>query len=196
MKVLLIYPGIGVTGIAPNYSNGETAWIQHGIGLIATRAKQLGFNISFMDMRRLASWEDFDNQVTNLKPDVAGISISYLDYHSSLEAIDRIKKIKTNCKIVVGGMLPTNFTDIIEQNKQIDHIVVGEGEISFIELLEELEQGRQPDRIIKGKTPDLDNLPFIDREIFDYNQELRCSFVPDATIPTVTMIAGRGCPYR
>ncbi len=198
IKTLLIYPGISLCGFGQKNrsKSGEVQWINMGIGMIATCAKQAGFDVSLIDLRDLNNWNEFEEKIMTIMPNVIGISISYLDYKPAMFIIDMIKKIDQNIKIVVGGIFPSNFPDIFITNKDIDYIILGEGEISFVDLLETLKNGKFFNRVIQGKIPNLDLLPFIDREFFNYQNELNCPFVPQQKRPVVTMIAGRGCPFH
>jgi len=77
--------------------------------------------------------------------------------------------------------------------------VQGEGEIAFPALLESLARGEPSPRLIRGRPPDLDTLPFVDRDLFDVRAELDHSFYPGVLgldPPLVTIIAGRGCTYN
>ena len=200
MKTLLIYPAISLCGFGarrPLTGNGEVDWIHHGVGLVASYARSKGFDISVLDMRALNSWDDFDLAIKQIDPDVIGISISYIDYKVSLEAVRRIKAINPYKLIVVGGFTPSLFPDIFLNNPLVDFVVVGEGEIAFTRLLGDIES-RDPIYIgkrVEGVKPDLDKLPFIDRSLFDYERETTCFFGPGQHYPHITMIAGRGCPY-
>ena len=83
----------------------------------------------------------------------------------------------------------------VEKEKQIDHIITGEGEISFTELLRDIEKEKQSPRVIQGTVPpDLDALPFADRELFkDLEYPL---MVEGFDRPFVSLIAGRGCKFN
>jgi radical SAM superfamily enzyme YgiQ (UPF0313 family) len=98
-------------------------------------------------------------------------------------------------KIIVGGIhptiLPTEYDYAV-----IDTVVTGEGEITFPKLLKMVENAEPLPRLIKGEKPDLDQIPWADRELFDYQKELDCYFAPDQKTPSITMLAGRGCPYH
>jgi radical SAM superfamily enzyme YgiQ (UPF0313 family) len=78
-----------------------------------------------------------------------------------------------------------------------DHIVLGEGEVSFSDLLSELEKGGAPARVIRGAPPDIETLPYPDRELFDYAAgEAAHPWLPSMEKPFASIMAGRGCPFR
>ena len=50
------------------------------------------------------------------------------------------------------------------ENQLIDHIIKGEGEISFLNLIKSLESGKNPSRIIEGEMlENLDMTNYVDR---------------------------------
>lgn len=198
MKTLFVYPAISLTGFGQKNTSGsgEAQWINHGVGFLVTCARNAGFDVSFIDLRDLNNWQEFEDQVKNINPDVLALSVSYLDLKPSLTVMEKVRTINPKVKVVVGGILPSNSPDIVILNKDIDYIVLGEGEITFVDLLVALRGGKSFDRVTQGKVPNLDDLPFVDREIFDYRHELNCAFAPGQQLPVITMIAGRGCSFQ
>lgn len=197
MKTLVVYPAISLAGFGQKEKSGsgEVQWISHGVGFVVTCARKAGFDVSFVDLRDLSGWLEFETRLQELMPDVVGMSVSYLDYKPAMKAIELAKGINPKVKVVVGGILPSNFPDMF-LNNQIDYVLTGEGEISFVELLQAIESGGSFGRLTRGKVPDLDALPFVEREMFDYQGELDSRFCPGQVAPVVTMIAGRGCPFH
>jgi radical SAM superfamily enzyme YgiQ (UPF0313 family) len=83
----------------------------------------------------------------------------------------------------------------IKKENNIDHIITGEGEISFTKLLRNIEKSEYSPRVIEGVVPEnLDKLPFADRGLFrDLEYPLP---VEGFDKPFVTLIAGRGCRFN
>ena len=195
-----MYPAIGLCGFGKRKvritQNGEIQWISHGLAMIGTCARKAGFDIDVFDLRDLNSWEEFSNIVEREQWDVIGMSISYVDYKVSMEAIDIIRRVSPKSKIIVGGFVPTIFPELLQTNEKIDYIIKGEGEKSFVALLELLKHGMTTDKVVESIKPDLGELPFIDRTLFQYDRELTCQIAPHQPFPHITMIAGRGCPFQ
>ena len=141
-------------------------------------------------MRQLSGWLEFDELIKKSSADVYGISISAVDYEYALKTILILKNNHSN--IIAGGIHPTVFPEKY-QSFGIT-VVQGEGEITFIELLKMLENNEKLPETIRGKKPVLDELPFVERSLFDYKNELNCAYTDQKT-PVITMLAGRGCPY-
>ncbi|MBU0880758.1 MAG: B12-binding domain-containing radical SAM protein [Candidatus Omnitrophica bacterium] len=193
MKVLLVFAGIAETGFNSSGQKLKLIWINHGLASIAGSVKKAGHEVNFIDLRQLSSWDEFKAKVTAYAPQVVGITMMSVDYETVTRAIELIKEIDKRIKVVVGGPHPNLALEEVKANTDIDHIVLGEGEISFVELLGDIESGKAVNRVIHGVKPDLDALPFADREIFAAGEMPIDHFL---RIPFVTIIAGRGCIYN
>ncbi len=194
MKILLVYPGMTECGF-DSYGKGmESSWLSHGLCSISAYLKNIGHTVKLLDLRRLKGWEDFSMQVEEYNPDIAGITIMSVDYNPAMKSIELIKEVNSNIKTVVGGAHPTLMLNEIETNPKIDYIILGEGEISFAELIEKIKNGQSGDRVIQGIKPDLDKLPFADRDIFGASEYPLP--IKGFESPFVTLIAGRGCVYN
>lgn len=195
MKVILLFPGISGIGFNSYGKGMEESWISHGLCSISAYAKKEGFSVELIDLRCLKDWRHLDDVIIDKKPDVVGITMMSVDYNPAIKSIKIIKKASPHTIIVVGGPHPTIMLEEIEKEKNIDHIITGEGEISFAELLKNIENGTCSPRVISGVVPEnLDELPFADRELFrDLEYPLA---VEGFESPFVTVIAGRGCRYN
>lgn len=194
MKVTLIYSAIGIAGFNSNRPMGdrEGSWIGHGIALIGAATKKAGHDVDLIDLRQLSGFEELAGIIKANPADVYGISVAPVDYYGALKTVFGIKTNAPQAKIIVGGIHPSIFPQEYDFDV-IDTVVIGEGEVTFPKLLQDL--ARLP-KVIHGERPDLDVVPYADRELFDYRRELCCFFAPDQKTPSITMIAGRGCPFK
>jgi len=193
-RVLLVYPGIGLSDFRKNNTavySGEYNWIHHGLALIGSYLKQSGHIVSLLDLRHMRDWTTFMIGLKEFNPDVVGVSVSYLDYKPAMKAIMLVSCNCPNAKIVVGGLCPTMFPEKFIDNPLIDTVITKEGELSFLNAI----NNNCIDKLVEGIKPDVNIMPFADRELFSYPEEMHCHFAPDHTPPTITMISGRGCPY-
>jgi len=143
--------------------------------------------------------ENILNKIDDLKPDIIAYSASTGEHKYYLEINKIIKSRFKNVFTVMGGPHTTFYPECIKDNT-LDAICIGEGEEAFIELLSELEKGRNiskirnivtrsgPNNGIRELYVDLDNLPFPDRELFYENTEM-------GRFPLKSFMASRGCPY-
>ncbi|MFH1190127.1 MAG: radical SAM protein [Candidatus Omnitrophota bacterium] len=193
MRVTLVFAGIAETGFNRSGKRLKLVWMNHGLASIAASAKKSGHEVSLIDMRQLASWDEFDQAVKASAPQAVGFTMLSVDYETVTRAIAAVKNIDKDIKAVVGGPHPNLAFEEVSANADIDHIVLGEAELSFVELLGDIESGKAVKRVIRGAAPDLDALPFADREIFAAGEMPIDHFL---RIPFVTLIAGRGCIYN
>ena len=207
VKVTLIYPGIaGIPGggFGTAGRSMDSGWISHGLILLGACAHQAGFDVDLIDLRALRGWDHFREEILVRRPDVVGITMMSVDYNPAMRCVDIIKQTVPDTVVVVGGPHPTLATHEVAGHPGIDHIVTHEGEITFVKLLQTLANGGSLERIIRGEPPDLDALPFGDRDLF--LREWRAAgyaldspevpFLPDLPPPFVTIITGRGCMYN
>ena len=137
----------------------------------------------------------------NKKPDVIGFSCYIWNIEETIKVIEIIKKITPNVKIVLGG--PEVSYDVIHwlnRLPQVDCIVMGEGEATFKELLEQF-HGEMNLENIQGIAYMKDGKPIINtvRQKIDL-RESPSPFRFKEDIPhlskRVTYIeTSRGCPF-
>jgi len=205
MKTTLIYAGIAGYGFKSLGRGMEAGWINHGLAQLSACAKAEGFEVDLIDLRGLEGWDEFRAELEGRHPDVVGLTMMSVDYNPVMKALDVVKDVGPSIVTVVGGPHPTLVLEEVVANSKIDYIVTHEGEIAFPRLLAAIERGQPPkERVIVGERPDLDSLPFVDRELFlkewrKYGCDLdspEVPFVPELPPPFLTIIAGRGCIYN
>jgi anaerobic magnesium-protoporphyrin IX monomethyl ester cyclase len=204
MKVTLVFSGGGANGFRSAGKGMSGGWIGHGLALLAACTRQEGHDVNLIDRRALRDWEHFRQEVKSRAPDVAGFSVLSVDYNPAMKGIELVKELNPKAITVVGGPHPSLAPDELLSNPLVDHVVIGEGEISFVEMLHKFQRGQKVDRLIHGERPDLDQLPFADRDIY-LNEWRKAGYdydSPEAPLsaetapPFVTVIAGRGCRYN
>ncbi|MBC8263755.1 MAG: cobalamin B12-binding domain-containing protein, partial [Anaerolineales bacterium] len=205
MKTTLIYAGIAGYGFESLGKGMEAGWINHGLAQLSACAKAEGFDVDLIDLRGLKGWDEFRAELKQRRPDVTGLTMMSVDYNPVMTGIDVIKDVDPDIITVVGGPHPTLVLDEVMANPKIDYIVTHEAEITFPKLLAAIKRGEPPkERVLVGERPDLDAVPFVDRELF-LDEWRRCgyapdspevSFVPELPPPFLTIIAGRGCIYN
>lgn len=103
-------------------------------------------------------------KIVEFSPQVVGFSIFTTSNKATTWMIKEIKKRLPNVKILAGG--PSATQNRIEDTDQIDHVVVGEGEVIFLDLMEKIEAGIPiTEKFLvhdKSVRIDLDSLPYPD----------------------------------
>jgi len=152
------------------------------------------------------------------KFDVLAISAYATQYNYLKNLTIEIKQRYPSIPIVCGGAGPTFSDHIILKNTGVDICVLGEGEITFLELLRSLDK---PD-YVKGVSilrngsifrtsersyvMNIDSLPYPNRELFDFEGIIANANLVRANTDSphlkknprrsADIIAGRGCPYQ
>jgi len=205
MRTTLIYPGIAGYGFKSIGKGMEAGWISHGLAHLSSAAKAQGFEIDLIDLRTLDGWEHYRAELAARRPDAIGVTMMSVDFNPAMQCIDIAKQVNPKLVTILGGPHPTLALDEVLKNPNVDYVITHEGEITFPKLLRALADGRPPsERVLVGEMPDLDALPFPDRDLFlnewrkfGYTSDSpEDPFVEELPPPFVTIIAGRGCPYN
>ena len=205
LKTTLIYPGIAGRGWNSLKQGMDAGWISHGLAHLSSAAKAQGFHIDLIDLRALSGWDQFREVLTKRNPDVVGVTMMSVDYNPARRAVGIAKEIKPDVVTMVGGPHVTLALQDALRIPQVDYLILHEGEVTFPKLLRSIEGGDPPsERVIRGEAPDLDTIPFADRDLFlkewrEWGYDLdspEVSFAPELPSPFATIIAGRGCLYN
>ena len=198
MKVCLVYPDIG--GVE-HYGARK---YYHGLGYLSSVLKQAGHETALMYLRREPVRDDFMQQVTTIAPSLVAFSSTTHQYPYVVRCARWIKESMPGLPIIVGGPHSTLAPEQVLASPDIDLVCIGEGEYPLLDLASALEEGRDTSGIpnlwlrrngrlirnpLRPLLADLDELPFPDRELFDFRGILA------ANDGWVDMMAGRGCPY-
>lgn len=148
-----------------------------------------------------ALYDDLARQLESYEADVVGFMTECDSYHHVLQICAALKQRAPRTQIVLGGPHASVVARAtLERWPQIDAIVIGEGEQTFIEFLDELDtlrrtavagvamRGPQGEILFGSARPlvaSLDDLPIPAYDLYqpDPNEEI---FVE----------AGRGCPFQ
>jgi len=196
MKVLFVYTDINVRGGAKSY--------QFGIGMISAMLKKHGHDTRLHYMFGRYDLEPLREVLAAYSPDVVAFSAVSPQYRYVRKVLNDMAPWKAFT--IFGGSHPTLAPECLEEIKPLDAICIGEGEYPMLELVEALAAGRPVDTIRNlwvptkdgaiAKNPtrpfmeNLDELPFPDRELFDYQP------IVDSDFNTALFMFSRGCPYN
>jgi len=193
MKVTLVFPCIRNSGGWNSLGkHQENCYINHGLPSIAASLEHSGHEVKLLDLREMSGWKEVEEWIQHDDSNVYGINMPTLDYHEAKQVATIIKRVSPECNIYVGGPHPSIVPDVVAKDEVFDYIVVGEGEITFPDMIEN--PSKYP-RITIAVHPDLDKLPYEKREIFNIEKVLHThhSIYPQ---PFLTVISGRGCLYN
>lgn len=197
MKVTLIYPGIVRIGFNSLGKGGmDRNWINLGLAYIGAFLRKNHHNVNLIDLRGVSGWDELEDMMRDCDSDVFGVYFNTPNYNNSIACCKIAKRLG---KVVVAGgphatILPQ---ELLSGGNMVDYVIRGEGELSFLELLNNLEMNRPQERIMQGKSfEDLDELPFPDRDLYDIKKVSH----PLGNFPFMDngliMMTSRGCPYN
>jgi anaerobic magnesium-protoporphyrin IX monomethyl ester cyclase len=93
--------------------------------------------------------ETVDRLVREHEPDVVGLSVMTFQRRTAFRLVERVRRVRPQAKIVVGGYDPSLATDAwTGREPGVDFVVRGEGEETFSELLETLDSRRSAEGVL------------------------------------------------
>ncbi|MBL7142412.1 MAG: cobalamin-dependent protein [Candidatus Pacebacteria bacterium] len=198
MRITFVYLDLATDD--PTYSG----YFYHGIAYLSAVLKKDGHQTNLIQLTKQISFAEFQKRIKVLKPDLISFSSTSHMFHLVRQYAAVAKEI-TKVPIICGGVHPTICPEEVLSDENIDMICRGEGEMAFSELCQKIEKKepteniesiwiKKDGKVFKNKIrpciPDLNQLPFPDREIFDYphlNLEKK---------GVGTFMFSRGCPYQ
>jgi len=196
--MLIVDPGFGERSWGTFKESHWTSIIHQGLCGLSACLKEKGYDdIHLADVRQLKGQRDFDERVNEVAPDIVAMTMRSCDKYMTRDLAYRIRKVAHQARIVVGGIHVSIDPEYCLGLDCFDHVVQGEGEIGFVELVEQLSRGENPPRHIIGISPDLDALPWIDRELYPYHITInKPNYEGVFKAPMVTMLCSRGCAFN
>ena len=159
-RILMVDPGFGARSWDTFKESHWTSIIHQGLCGLSSCLKEKGYDdIHLADVRQLKSEAAFDRCVQEIGPDIVAMTMRSCDKYMTRDLAYRIREVVPRAKIVLGGIHVSIDPDYCLSLDCFDHIVQGEGEITFVELVEQLGRGETPPRHLVGISPDLDRLP-------------------------------------
>ncbi|NQT22680.1 MAG: B12-binding domain-containing radical SAM protein [Candidatus Omnitrophica bacterium] len=166
---------------------------------------------SFYYVEGHSNLKDHLSMLSRLKPDIYGITVSAITSSLSYQTINAVRKSFPGIKIVCGGPHATAAAKHLLEHCKADVCVRGEGEVTFVELIEHFE-GKKPISEIdgiayrdeSGKTiftqkraliKDLDSIPMPAWDLVKDFGVYRGSNFKKAS-PQTYVLCSRGCPFN
>ncbi len=181
-----------------------------GIGYMAAVLEQNNIDVDVLDSCALElSYDEIGEEIIKRNPDIISISALTPTIGSALDSADKIKSVKPNAIVVLGGYHPSFEYKSVLEEENVDLVVRGEGEYTMLDLVQTIEDGRDLKEVeglaFKDKdtgelivTPDrpiihdLDELPFPAFHLFPMEKYR----ILNITTNVATIITTRGCPMQ
>jgi radical SAM superfamily enzyme YgiQ (UPF0313 family) len=148
-------------------------------------------------------WKEIEEMIKGFNPHVVGITTMTNKYPMAGKIAHIVKTLNQDIRVVIGGHHASIFGErLLRDDNNIDFAVIGEGEMTFLELVNRMCESRGNFSNIRGlvyragkeiiSTPqrellrDLDALPIADRGLM-----INEGYISDNNIMT-----SRGCPFH
>jgi len=202
MEIALIFPRY-------KYPSGDTPL---GLLYIATYLKEkTTHNVDVFDTTFHKDKSKLNKALHNKKYDIVGISLMTTMLRDADWISRVIKGYSPETKVIWGGPHPTVLPELSLGCRDVDAIVIGEGEETWLDLVKKkgvfrgvngiwYKEGK--DIIANEARPfidDLDKLPFPDHELVDLDSYFKHWFQLDSVarnLKGINLISSRGCPYQ
>lgn len=210
-EVVLINPPISTIERYGGLADVGSVLPPLGLCYIASFLERAGYSVSIIDGEVLnLSIKQVAEEVSAINPHIVGITSTTLTYSHAISVAQEIKSLDSDIEIVLGGPHISAIKSGVLMDT-VDYAVYGEGEITFIDLMEHLDGKKKAedidgliykenDRIIvnhpREYIKDVDTIPYPARHLLP---DLRL-YVPNAQnyrrLPSTSMITSRGCPFN
>lgn len=190
-------------------------WFPQGLAYIAAVLLQEGYEVEIYNQDMHHYLESHLLEYLNAeKFDVIGLSFiaGYYQYKKTLKISEAINQSQNRPFYIIGGHGPTPDPEYFLKKTGADAIVMGEGEITIVELLDALKNKkafyhikgvafRDDDKVIinerRALIEDVDSIPFPAYELFpmEYYRLLRMPHCNKADF-VFPMLSGRGCTFK
>ncbi len=213
MKILLLQPLVPSNILWGKFAKGEGFVPPIGLLSISAFLRERGFDVKIKDAQLEKMTEvDLCNYLKDNKFDVVGIPTFTNSITFSYYTAEICRKALPDCKIIFGGFHASTLPEkTLRECKEIDYIVLSEGEYRMEALLKYFERKitnldeidglayRKNGKIIIQPVinfiKDIDKLPMPAYDLIDMSK-----YVPHPTqykvLPNYPLIIQRGCPYN
>lgn len=206
VDVVLVYPKTGV-------DFGSTVAPPHAVLSIAAPLHKKGYKVKIIDQRTNPSWQMELTDCLQKKPICVGISsMTGTQIFFALEAAKIVRRITGGkIPIVWGGAHPSSVPEQTVLNECVDIVCIGEGEETFLELVEAIAAKRSINdvsgiaykdggkSIVNPQRPllDVEQLLPVPWELVDVEKYIHRDFYLKGTNRSLDIgQTSRGCPFQ
>jgi len=203
--------------VRPVVGPAEVLVIPLGLLIIAANLRKQGYKVLIKDydfIKEMSdSWKDREAFASRAAENIIETGCSYVgftamcsNYVLAVEMAKKVKELNRNIHITFGGPHATMCAkETLECYQQVDTVIVGEGEITYTELIKKLETQESLENI-SGLFYRNDNLDVVANEKRPLLENLDFSLMPAYELiemheylkinNTAGIYVGSGCPYN
>lgn len=166
-------------------------------------------NVSVIDCQvEKINYNSLPARISAILPDVVGITTMTMTMVDVIKTIKIVKAVSPNIMLVLGGAHVHLFPEETIHLESVDYLVTGEGEETFKELLDRIEDKSEIEKIpglvfknngdivntgLRPPIKELDKIPFPARHLLPYQKYT--SLLSKGGVVT-TVLTSRGCPFK
>lgn len=191
-----------------------------GLGYIMTAVERAGIKFDFVDidLNRITE-KELKSILDKEKYDIVAFGCIVTGYKYVKNICNIIKKVRDDTVIIVGNTVASSIPEILLKNTKADIAVLGEGDITIMELLNAVEKSkelssvkgicyRENGKIVRTENRpvigNINEIPFINYDLFDIEKYLLLSkyAIPKPypinfdEIRMMPVNVARGCPFN
>lgn len=211
--IVIVYPPVVLSGRYGDVATGHEIPPQPLIYLGAV-LRENGYKCSLLDANALhLSMDETINRILERSPKYVGISAPTMLISTAAKLSKMLKEKNSDIVTMVGGPhISAVPEETMSRYPGIDIGVIGEGEVTILELLKALKDGMdlgsvkgliyrdKGETVITAPRPymkDLDTIPF---PAWDMLPDLTAHYQQSASrigrLPNVSIVTSRGCPFQ
>jgi radical SAM superfamily enzyme YgiQ (UPF0313 family) len=197
-------------------------YLPMGLGYIVTAAKEAGYAFDLLDIDLHHFDDDYvESYIRNNSYDVIALGSIVTHYKWIKWFVHTVKKYHPHCKVIVGNSVGSSIPDLLLNNAPADIVVLGEGDITTVETLDALNQGKTledvegivyrnaQNEIVHNGTRKavrkVDDLPYPDWDIFEVEKYLELckltahdntTLFPKEEAIVMPVNTARGCVHK
>lgn len=201
--ILLIYP--------PYVSKFKG--VPLGLAYLASFVEQNGYSVRIIDMDPLGlTFSEMSEVISKEFPKLVGISFMTNQFGNALKIAQISKNVFHDVPVVLGGNHASALPEEIMAYDFVDFVIVREGELTFLDLVESINNGednydkidgllfKKDGKIIRnrnrGLINDLDGLPFPKWDDFPVDAYSEKILGVNEELPVFSILTSRGCPAK
>lgn len=200
MKITLVNPPY------PLSVHSHPAFIPLGIAYLGAMAQKTGHKVTVIDCQaEKLNYESFRDRIAQIPSDIVGVTATTLLYKSAMKLITIAKQVQPQAFTVLGGSHGTFWDEnALNEYPSLDIVVRGEGEQTFIELLDKLQTQSRVNNVLgityrngdkmahnadRPFLQDLDSLPFPAHDLLPLEKLKHNGKI------IFPLVSSRGCVY-
>ncbi len=175
--------------------DSDTGTTSYGLLSIAAQILKSGRKVLVYNLSTFA-WPDVEKLIRYIHVDLVGITCMTHNLRGTAALSELIREVHPDAHIVVGGPHPTCLpVETLNYLKSVNTVVVGEGELTFLEIITRLET-KQPIQDVAGTVWRDENNSAQRGAARERINDLDSLAAPHEYFPLNILITSRGCPFK